>query len=252
MLIFLLASSCYERQEGCLDIRSDSYDFFADDPCEDCCTYPTMTWQVTHEWLDTFLMEGEIYYNNLDQYIQVISSEFYISELALLKENEEFVIDEVLEVVDKAGAALTISNSIQFVQSFRKSYPVGSFRYPDTYDALGFTLGIPGNYVASDSTETFVEDVSFLDEEICEHTNFRLEYVVDTISMDTLVMELIGTSTIEEISLEALNEVPLSEDFTISIIARYDLLFNDIDLQNLESDVEKVKLQAKLSEMFSY
>lgn len=248
----MVLTSCYERQEGCLDINASNYDFTADDPCEDCCSYPTMKISVTHMWGDTFLINNSVYSNDLDQYIKIISSKFYLSDFVLSNSSGNYRIEEVMEVQDENNTITEVYNDFIFVQSNRVSYTVGTFPVSDIYDDLSFTMGINGDYVAADSTKSFVEDNSFFDADLYQHTNFRLDYIIDTISMDTLQLNIKGESMAKNLSLNSSFEIPLGRNFTISLQAHYDLLLSGLDLNDLESEAQINRLKSNLDHFFSF
>jgi len=83
-LIILILASCYEKQEGCLDFRARNYDFGADEPCSECCTYPSMKLSVAHEWGDTSLMTDSVYFTLSNQAIKIVSAQFYVNKVSLL------------------------------------------------------------------------------------------------------------------------------------------------------------------------
>lgn len=84
LLIFFL-TSCYENQEGCQDIFAENFDASADDPCADCCIYPSLSLSISHR-IDT-LDYSPIYklYNGMGDSFHIISAGLLISEYELLQ-----------------------------------------------------------------------------------------------------------------------------------------------------------------------
>lgn len=249
--IILVSISCYERQEGCLDIAAENYDFTADDPCEDCCTYPTMSISVSHEWGDTLLFTDSLYQNDAEELIKILDVKFYLAQFELLLGEEGVGIEEELEVVSPSGESSLVSDNFTFVQESRFNYSIGTFNDPQTFEGASFYLGIPGNYIASDSLETFVEDASFFDEEAFVHTNFYMQYVVDTMSNDTLELFLNGTEFSERLSIQFNYEVPLGQDFSIPLVINYQELLRESEFSNLQSTSEKEGMKSRYDQIFS-
>lgn len=246
-LVVLLAS-CYEKQEGCLDFRAEDYDFSADIECEDCCTYPDLKLGVTHYWGDTTLMTDSVYTNSVDQSIKILNAQFYLTEVVLLDDGEETTVPETLEVVDSSGTSEEISAAFAFVRNTRFTYILGTFEEAQVYDGISFKFGVDGNYI----DEELVEDVLFFDDETYEYVNFRMEYITDQVTLDTLTFELEGVDFVSEIELSGTIDIPLGEEHTIDIIADYDLLFDDIDIENLNSDTEKASVLANFQQFFRF
>jgi len=134
------------------------------------------------------------------------------------------------------------------IGQFRFTYPLGSFEEAKTYDGLDFQLGIDGSYTSED----LVEDDSFFDEETFEHVNFRMQYVADQVAQDTLQFELKGLDFVSSIRLNATLEIPLGVDFTIPILADYQLLLNDIDIKNIDTPSQKALVLANFQQFFRF
>ena len=251
ILIVALCSSCYEKQEGCLDITATNYDFGADKACEDCCILPNLKISMIHEWGDTTLMHDSLYHNVNDQYIQILDAKFYLSDFTLIDDNNEVTIEDELIVESITGQESTIYDNIVFLQTSRFNYTIGSFAYPSTYDKLRLTFGINGNYIAADDSESFIEDDSFFDNITYEHINFQMTYVIDTMAMDTLVMNLKGIEWAQTLNLEGGFEIPLGRDASIPLKAQYQSLFSDTDFSKLDETSELAKIKSNFSNFIS-
>ncbi|MBK7805012.1 MAG: hypothetical protein IPJ51_01650 [Saprospiraceae bacterium] len=82
MIIFSL-SSCYTRNEACLDTIATNYDVTADDDCDACCIYPTMSLNVSHMAGDSVFSPQKMYTNDLGQNYQLLDVRFYLSAFDL-------------------------------------------------------------------------------------------------------------------------------------------------------------------------
>ena len=51
-LIIFCFSACYEPVEGCLDTNALNFSLDADRECDGCCTYPTLSIRLIHQWED--------------------------------------------------------------------------------------------------------------------------------------------------------------------------------------------------------
>lgn len=56
MISFLFCSicfsACYEPIEGCLDTNALNFSLDADRECDGCCTYPSLSIRLVHQWID--------------------------------------------------------------------------------------------------------------------------------------------------------------------------------------------------------
>lgn len=246
--ILFLMSSCYEKQEGCLDFRANNYDFGADESCEDCCTYPDMKIGITHYWGDTTLMIDSIYTSSMNQKIRIVDVQFFLSDIYLTNGSEKETVLETLSIEDANGVVSEIPNNYDLVQNTRFTYEIGTFNKADIYDGISFILGINGKYYSEE-----VEDYpSFFNDTTYEYTNFRLRYVLENVSSDTLLFELKGPETSFPLTLNAQLDIPLGIDFTIPLYADYDRLFEEIDFSNLESANEQTKLIANFAQFLRF
>jgi len=55
-----LLPACYEPQSGCLDNEALNYDLDADNPCSDCCEYPSLVLDVQHRFITDSTTAGII------------------------------------------------------------------------------------------------------------------------------------------------------------------------------------------------
>ncbi len=244
----LVFSSCYEKKEGCLDISAKNYDFGADEPCSDCCVYPTFKLGISHLWGDTTLKHNSFYLNSFGQYIKIIEAKFYISEVSLRKNNAENTINETINVRDLSGNISTIPDDFIFVQTSRFTYPVGTFNSGREFDGISFTLGISGNFSALDEKDSFVEEDNFFSENTFIHTNIRMKYVVDSIKMDTLQWSLENFDTSLNFKLDAEIELPLGKDFVIPLKADYKKLLFNVNFLELVNGLADENIQKNLSD----
>lgn len=51
-LFTCLLTACYEPVEGCLDPNGLNFSLDADRSCDGCCSYPTLSVRIVHNWMD--------------------------------------------------------------------------------------------------------------------------------------------------------------------------------------------------------
>jgi hypothetical protein len=246
-IFILILGACYEKQEGCLDFRASNYSFSADEPCEDCCTFPKLRLSVKHEWGDTTLMSDSIYLTQSDQYVQILESKFYITDLRLTILDEEATVSEVISAKDLEGNSIEVSAANALVQTSRFNYDLGTFEESTTYERIKFNVGVDGEYLS----ENISTDVEMFDDSTYVYTNFRMEVILDQIARDTIIFELTGKELVEQIEIDGTIDVPLGVDYSIPIVANYQVLLENVDLKNLNSTAERKKVKENLKRFFN-
>lgn len=145
MLVFFLASGCYEEQEGCLDVLSSNFDVSADLECTSCCNYPAVNLSVTYPIppLDSalqdinghsFVVEKLSFYLTNIQLLQGTGSDFTLREKVTYEVEEE---DETLSEVEVVNNFL-LANAV-----LPKTVRLGTFRAGGPFDQLRMELTIP-------------------------------------------------------------------------------------------------------------
>lgn len=85
--LIVLLSSCFEPQEGCLDINATNFEPSADENC--CCILPNYKVQMAHRVGEEIFNLDSTYLNNLGQEFIIRNVQFYLSNFKLLDENNE-------------------------------------------------------------------------------------------------------------------------------------------------------------------
>lgn len=252
IFILIICSSCYEKQEGCLEINASNYDFEADLSCEGCCVYPEFKIQVNHQWNDSTLIRNTWFTNNFGQQIKIEEVAFYLSNFSLSDVNTEFTVNETVEVIDVNGSESLLKDDFIFVENERLNFTVGTFSHSGSFSKLKFKLGIDGYFDATEEANSFVEDDSFLQTSTLTHTNMRFTAIVDTMALDTVQFEIKGPQTVSEITLEGLIELSPGINFTIPIYADYSYLLRNVNFEAIQEEVERKKIIDNLGGLFHF
>jgi len=170
-LLLLICQSCYQSQEGCLDVLATNFDVTADIDCclEDnvcCCTYPTLNLAIDHKLTaDTslnFALGSPLTVDDSSHFFIVDDIKFYLTNLHLVNTTtgEEAGVEDSIElyVIDDLGnlVTTTVEDNFSLINRNQFSYPLGEFRSSGIYDALRFDVGIAGlaNHTLTDSLAT--------------------------------------------------------------------------------------------------
>ena len=149
-LLFL--SACYQKREGCLDIRAVNYDVRADISCADCCTYPRLSIKLEHRAVltDTILpfRYDSVYAlaSHPDVPFRFHRTRYYISEVRLEGSgNTGWVNDSITLYLPQGTDTIPLRVVNDFVlgdRNFLQAVQLGSWMGEGSFDRLTFTLGL--------------------------------------------------------------------------------------------------------------
>jgi hypothetical protein len=145
IFLLLISYSCYEEQEGCLNVLSSNFDVSADVECDDCCNFPSLNLNITYPIpaLDSVLQDV----NGNDFVVEKLS--FYLSNIQLLDDSGEgFTLREKItyevETDDGLVQEKEVSNNFLLANAvLPKSFRLGTFEASGPYAELTMELNIP-------------------------------------------------------------------------------------------------------------
>jgi hypothetical protein len=142
-LCFLFLMQCQAPVVGCLDARATNFDVTAAKPCDDnCCLFPNLKIQLDYAF-DTFNFNFNTSYKFGTDSIRFISSQFYISNVQLLKDDgtKASVLDSILLFRDKD--TLRVPNYYALAgknNGFEALF--GKFNQVGVYSKVSFNMGL--------------------------------------------------------------------------------------------------------------
>ncbi len=159
LLSVFLLSSCYEKQEGCLDSNAVNFDFEADETCcpeedsEDCCCdYPEMRMTVKHIAGEGNMSLGTPYYNDLGQLYMIESVAFFTSGYSV-QDGTWYGVNDTVEVNSPDGHILLVADDATEISRSAFEFPVGKFLRPGMYDSLRFSIGLDSILNSADTAD---------------------------------------------------------------------------------------------------
>lgn len=157
-IIFLLTfciflSSCDEPKTGCLDIAATNFAADADDPCEDCCTFPTLKIQFLHRITqgDTTLnlQYDSAYTINGTDFFRIKNIRYILSDLEFVRADGSAVtvLDTVELTIPNAPGDTTLKtrpdNFVVVEADNFQAITVANYRESGNFVGLQFNIGIP-------------------------------------------------------------------------------------------------------------
>jgi hypothetical protein len=267
VLFSLMLVGCYEPEEGCLDINATNYDVSADDPCPDCCTYPSLSVLFQHfvtlaTMPDTsFAMRyGTRYPSPMDtnHLFYIDRGRFFVSDLKLVRANGEElgVLDSVLLPLLGGDSIYVENNYSKHDRDIFQAAKLGTFNSSGEFTGVKFTLGLSPTIrqVWVDTLKTTalaVENDSLSYNEMVGIMPVHLILRRDTLP-DTTPIDLVFTQE-RQISLPFGQTVFVDKGFKVKVTLRLDYmtLFQGIDFKNdSEADIW-AKIDSQLPNAFS-
>lgn len=227
-LCSLLIIACQDPIEGCLDVEATNYMVSADDPCTDCCTYPTLSLQVFHSFQDSFNFSYDSAYTfegNVGQFEQVI---FYLSDFRLLGSSDTLLIADTMSFDIVNGSVEVLVDDFTIVSRSIGSitYEVGEIRGSGQFDSLSFVVGlsetaatVDAEAVIADHPLSVGEDTLWTD--IDGYSLNRVIIIPDTTDSTTQrQFDIRGASNLQRITLPFSTD--LSPGFSILVPIKID------------------------------
>ncbi|MFK7775971.1 MAG: MbnP family protein [Saprospiraceae bacterium] len=264
LLLIILISSCYTPTEGCLNIDATNYNASADEPCDDCCTFPNLNLKITHSITTQGILgqdsvinhSADSTFNNLDDnFFQIKGMEFYLSDFQLVMTNgdtaeveDEMTVMIYNDAISQTSKDTTIKDDFVLVTRNSFNYSIGEFRKPGTYMELRFTVGIDDNLSSIDA-DTLASSHPLSSENLMHFTTRdsgfiyqEFSLVADTLTNSTLVTTYkIGKETADtiQVTLPLFGEIEPGFDVEIPLKVNYSTWLKGINFE--ADDIETIK-----------
>ena len=153
-LIFLLlaCAGCYEDTEGCRDVLARNYDVAADQPCDDCCTYPELRFSIAHRYGGEPLDLDSVFTNTLGQSFSFQRWVMVLSDVKVQIMGQEFQTISTFQITT-ADEDLTIADDVTLLQNRVFNMEAGEWLLEGQVSRLsfkaGFTTLVPENAIVT-------------------------------------------------------------------------------------------------------
>ena len=256
-------SACYEPEEGCLDVKATNFTASADDPCADCCTFPSLIFSISHNFEDTIFRYGEAFTFDSLQFFRVAKVKFYLSDVELSRGGERFEVEDSLSLAIIAdGQSQRVIARDDVVLMSRDiatfDYTIGTVDLEGSYDSIYFSIGLadPLNQAQPDSLPTDhplapQTDSMYWDEDRGYIFN-KVWFQRDSITgLDTTRLEIGGAANLVRIGLPFTQVITLGVNVEVPLQIDYAAWFKGIDFVADTDDVILNKLVENTTDVFS-
>jgi hypothetical protein len=264
----LFLQACYTPAEGCLDIEATNYDVAADDPCEDCCTYPSLQFRFNHELVypDTTLrLRYDSTYpvpGDPSQRFRLQRVQFYISGINFgsVGGNKGISQKVQLRMPDGTGDTTLQSVTDDFLVVDRDilgGRNLGDFRTNETLTSLNFSVGLSEEIRSADprvlptSHPLGLQADSLNWDPATGLIGFQLVLQPDTLSADLIEVALEQPIPIP-LSLTPALQVERGFDLEVVMSIDYLSLLEEIDWQNVTAAGLESSIVSQLPNAFYF
>ena len=256
VLTSVLALACYSPVDGCLDPESTNYSIAGDRDCEDCCVYPTIKLSVFHQYGDTTLFLEDTLINNLGQEYSIIKYAYFLSDFKM--QTTDGIVHEVEDTIElnvDTGTEFTKDDVIR-VRRDGFSYSYGTVIFDGEGEQISFKVGLSellnnNRFTTAVSVHPITTDADSLFRETEDDYVFqRVQIAQGEEFLDTVIYDVVGQSTLQEVSIPVEYESFRGKDKTVIIEARYNIWFDDVDFTLMSKEEIEAQMAVKSSGMF--
>lgn len=273
IFVMLFVESCYENQEGCLDLRATNFDIDADRECDGCCVFPQLKLVFEHKLLPdsnaNLTYNTAIYKDGAGNDFRVKDIQFYVSNARLIREDGAVVTpdDSLLVSIQPPGGVATEQNVADNVGIINRNNfspaEMGRFIATGKFAKVAFSIGLSEvlNQVIPTSLPDSLDDHPL--QNTIMYVNADTGFIFNKIQLFNSASETDTTFTNYylyhpdavdlELSIPDNANINIIEGYDIRVIVRINYLkwFTDVNLKNDTPAMVATKLKNNLRNAFS-
>ncbi len=252
VLLFLLISiltSCYTESEGCLDRFSLNYDITADNNCDDCCTYPTLSLELNQFFFEDKSMRFDDSLTVDSQYyFKILDFSCYLTNLTISPYQGEYIILDSLE----CGSS-KIANSHMLIKDRLTRYNLHSTKSDMLFDSINFRIGKPNVFSLDKFANTSLDHVFSNENALIENDNlcsFKMTITKGADLMDTLSITSCDLDIPLSLKYSQAQEITIGNNFTVQLSLDYAELFDSVNYNTIDSAMLELMIRQNISNAF--
>lgn len=144
-------TSCYKPIEGCTNADAENYTFIADEPCNDCCTFPVVSLKVTHKWGSETFQNNKEYTNNLGSTVIVTDQKIAFSDIIVKDNNGLPITNTASTTLTIAGQSTTLPLNYCLLSQTLNKCGAGRIKYTGAIKSIDLLIGTNDRFNQADS-----------------------------------------------------------------------------------------------------
>jgi hypothetical protein len=238
----MIISSCYSRKEGCIDTLSNNFDVFADDACNDCCTYPSLILNFKHMLGDSIFRIDTTLTNSLSQKFSILDVKYYLSDFNLFKSDGQKI--NIIETIYNADKSLIVNNDMKIARNSITDLIIGSIISSGQFDSLTFNFGLSDKLLTTSFVDLASTHVLLNANRIKDSTNVTSQFSVkikrNLDKIDTINLFLNGDALSFKLKLDSTITTNSGQNIIYSVKVDYLKLFDNIDLKLTKNEIQNL------------
>lgn len=241
MIIFSL-SSCYTRNEACLDTIATNYDVTADDDCDACCIYPTLSLNVSHMAGDSVFNPKRCIQMILDKIINYWMSVFIYLLLTFTKVTEVHKNTNHCFHIQLRKTVI-IPDDMKICRIADNTINIGSVKTYGRMDSLVFNIGLNDKITKNEFVDLPTSHVLLNNNKLKDENNnlafASVRYVKFKPQKDTLNIYFRDLDVHSKIKIDSIITTSKGDHVRYTIKTDYLKLFNNVNLDSSLAVIEK-------------
>jgi hypothetical protein len=236
LLIIVSIAGCNTRIQGCLDVNAENFNLNAEQDCDGCCAYPTLSLSLTQKWGDRNFASSDTLFDIDGDPYKIYSLKYFLSDW-IWEDGQgiQYHVDSATVVCDDAELKYSPDNPAISIDQF--NFTLGMFRTSPVIESLRFNLGISQDFSCLDAENP---------EAPLDLTDQSPLWNPQTASLETMRLIVQRDTSVESfdtifISDEALTTLTYPFEFTpgsdaqFKLTVDYSLWFKDVNTDSLAS-----------------
>lgn len=229
--------SCYEEQEGCLDVLASNYDVKADNPCKDCCRYPSLILAIAHLYKGESFTAEDTLTNDLDQQFKLLDFSYIVSDIAVETPDGDVHVLDSIRLEDETY----IYDDIVLVTPDLFTQDAGNIRYEGEITGVRLSYGLPkindtkvvsSNHLLNQTTDSLYQEDAYV--------IHRLLVAAGNEFSDTLLLEVKNTAGFHPFNITP--DAPIfalrGRSLQLTLESEYFQWFRDVNFEASKSEIE--------------
>jgi len=221
-------NSCEDSAPACIDTFASNYSVFADKECEDCCTYPNLSFSTSYLYGEEEKMDTSLYFqNSSSSYFKLKSFYVLLSEFTLKGDEGEYSV--ISKTEDKE-----ITDDLLNIKFRGSSNVAGGIAIEDSIRTIACKIGLPEALDTPDSPDKDYPVIDILVDSMYYESGefYKMLVEIEVDSMPETNILLAFPSLEERIEKTVVAGTTRGNRLNIQLSVDFLRLFNGIEFQN--------------------
>ena len=235
-MVFL--SSCYEEQEGCLDLLAANYNAAADKDCDGCCTYPSLRVGLVNQWNDQNFILNDTFTNLQGQSFIILQQKFYLAGIGMVDEKSTPIpFEQLTSYTWLDGKEAEVANNFKLISGTLAEVVINTFRKEGGVTSFEYGVGPDAKFNGLDTlalanTSDFTPAAGMLTKDN-KYLAYKAKIIAGPQLKDTIDVTFEGEWRFQNVLIPQPSLVA-GKDIKFIIRIQYHNLFNQVPFKNAD------------------